>query len=69
MPHICRIVFRTSDSRILIPGAILGGAFMASLCDFTARNLLSPKELPLGAVTAIIGAPIVVFLLVRKDKL
>jgi iron complex transport system permease protein len=68
-PHICRIVFRTSDSRILIPGAILGGAFMASLCDFTARNVLSPRELPLGAVTAIIGAPIVVFLLARKDKL
>jgi len=69
VPHICRIVFRSSDSRILIPGAILGGAFMASLCDFTARNILSPKELPLSAVTAIIGAPIVVFLLTRKEKL
>ena len=68
-PHICRIVFRTSDSRILIPGAILGGAFMASLCDFTARNILSPVELPLGAITAIIGAPIVVFLLIRKETL
>jgi len=69
VPHICRIVFRTSDSRILIPGAILGGAFMASLCDFTARNILSPRELPLSAVTAVIGAPIVVFLLTRKEKL
>jgi len=69
VPHICRIVFRTSDSRILIPGAILGGAFMASLCDFTARNVLSPRELPLGAITAIIGAPIVVFLLTRKERL
>jgi iron complex transport system permease protein len=69
VPHICRIVFRTSDSRVLIPGAILGGAFMASLCDFAARNVLSPRELPLSAVTVIIGAPIVVFLLTRKEKL
>jgi len=69
VPHICRIVFRSSDSRILIPGAILGGALMASLCDFTARNLLSPIELPLGAITAVIGAPILVFLLTRKEKL
>ncbi|MDR0818362.1 MAG: iron ABC transporter permease [Oscillospiraceae bacterium] len=69
VPHICRIIFHTSDSRILIPGAILGGAFMASLCDFAARNILSPADLPLGAVTAVIGAPIVVFLLTRKEKL
>ncbi|MCL2070538.1 MAG: iron ABC transporter permease [Treponema sp.] len=68
VPHICRIVFRTADSRILIPAAILGGAFMASLCDFCARNILSPRELPLGAITALIGAPIVVFLLTRKEK-
>jgi len=68
VPHMCRIVFRTADSRILIPGAILGGAFMASLCDFAARNLLSPKELPLGAITAIIGAPIVIFLLTRRER-
>jgi iron complex transport system permease protein len=68
VPHICRIVFRTADSRVLIPGAILGGAFMASLCDFIARNILSPMELPLGAVTAVIGAPVVIFLLTRKEK-
>ena len=68
VPHICRMIFHTSDSRILIPGAILGGAFMASMCDFIARNLLSPAELPLGAVTAVIGAPIVVFLLTRKES-
>ena len=69
VPHICRIVFRSADSRILIPGVILGGAFMASLCDYTARNILSPRELPMNAVTAIIGAPIVIFLLTRKEKL
>ncbi len=69
VPHICRILFRTSDSRILIPAAALGGGMMAGLCDFTARNLLSPVELPLGAITAVIGAPIVVYLLMRHGDL
>ncbi len=69
VPHICRILFHTSDSRILLPAAMLGGALMAGLCDFAARTIVSPAELPLGAITAVIGAPVVVFLLTRKEKL
>ena len=69
VPHICRILFRTSNSRILLPAALLGGGVMASLCDLLARNLLSPLELPLGAITAIIGAPLVVLLLAKREKL
>ena len=68
VPHICRIMFHTSDSRLLIPAVTLGGGLMASICDFTARNVLSPMELPLGAITAIIGAPLVVYLLTRKGE-
>lgn len=68
VPHICRILFHTSDSRILIPAAAMGGALMTGICDFTARNILSPVELPLGAITAIIGAPIVVYLLTRRGE-
>jgi iron complex transport system permease protein len=68
-PHICRIMFQTSNNRLLIPAAILGGSLLSAFCDFVARNIVSPMELPLGAVTALIGAPLVVFLLVRKDKL
>jgi iron complex transport system permease protein len=67
VPHICRIMFRTHDARILIPAVILGGALMAGFCDFTARNIISPVELPLGSVTALIGAPLVVWLLARKQ--
>ena len=69
VPHICRIVFRTSDCRRLIPAAVFAGGLMAGLCDFAARNVVSPLELPLGAVTSIIGAPLVVFLLLRREKL
>lgn len=69
VPHICRIIFHTSDSRLLIPAAALGGGLMAGICDFTARNILSPIELPLGAITAIIGAPIVVYLLTKRGEI
>ncbi|GMO33696.1 MAG: iron ABC transporter permease [Termitinemataceae bacterium] len=66
-PHICRILFRTANSRILIPACCATGALMALFCDFIARNIVQPIELPLGAITAIIGAPIVVWLLSRKE--
>jgi iron complex transport system permease protein len=67
VPHICRTVFRTYNNRILIPASAMGGAVMASLCDFIARNIMSPLELPLAAVTSLIGAPIVVYLLTQKE--
>jgi iron complex transport system permease protein len=67
-PHICRTLFRTQDARFLTPGVILGGAVMASFCDFAARSIASPAELPLGAITALVGAPIVVWLLSRGQN-
>lgn len=66
VPHMARLVFQTSDNRILIPGACLMGALVTSLCDFIARMLLSPVELPLSAVTAFFGAPVVIGLLVKR---
>lgn len=70
VPHMARLSFGTSDNRILIPGACLMGALVASLCDLIARTVLSPVELPLSAITAFFGAPIVITLLLkRKVKL
>ncbi|MFW5901916.1 MAG: FecCD family ABC transporter permease [Thermodesulfobacteriota bacterium] len=66
VPHMARLVFQTSDNRILIPGACLVGALVSSLCDFIARMLLSPVELPLSAITAFFGAPIVIGLLMKR---
>ncbi len=68
IPHITRAVLKTSDNRALIPASILAGALMTSLCDLAARMLLSPSELPIGAITSIIGAPLVVYLLVRRNN-
>lgn len=66
VPHIVRIIFKTSDNRVVIPAACIYGAVMSGVCDMGARLIMSPSELPLGAITALIGAPIVVYLLVRK---
>ena len=67
VPHICRVVFKTYNNRVLIPATAMGGALMAGICDFVARNAIAPAELPLAAVTSVIGAPIVVYLLTRKE--
>ncbi len=66
IPHMARMVFSTSDNRILIPATLLMGALVASGCDYIARSLLSPVELPLSAITAFFGAPIVISLLMKK---
>ncbi|HSQ87823.1 iron ABC transporter permease [Romboutsia sp.] len=68
VPHMVRITFATSDNKILIPAVIISGAFMMCVCDLGARMLLSPIELPLGAITSLIGAPIVLYLLLRKEN-
>jgi iron complex transport system permease protein len=65
VPHICRTLFHTNNSRILIPGCFICGGLLALSCDFIARNIIAPVEIPLGAVTALGGAPLVVWLLTR----
>jgi iron complex transport system permease protein len=62
IPHICRILFGP-DHRMLIPAsALLGGSFMV-LADVVSRVVLAPAEIPVGAVTAALGAPVFVYLL------
>nr|WP_320012524.1 iron ABC transporter permease [uncultured Desulfobulbus sp.] len=66
VPHMARLSFGTSDNRILIPGACLMGGVVASLCDLIARSVMAPVELPLSAITAFFGAPIVILLLLKR---
>jgi iron complex transport system permease protein len=65
VPHFARLSLGTSDNRVLIPASILGGAMICSLCDLLARMLFAPVELPVSATTAIFGAPMVIFFLVK----
>ena len=55
------------DHRLLIPSAALGGAVFLIVCDTVARTLLGGRELPVGAVTALVGGPLFLYLL-RSDR-
>jgi iron complex transport system permease protein len=62
VPHTCRLIFGP-DHRLLIPASFLGGAIFLLLCDLVSRVLLAPSEIPVGAVTAVLGAPVFIYLL------
>lgn len=68
VPHMVRIFFGTSDNRVLLPGCMLAGALLTGLCDLGSRMLFAPVELPIGAITSIVGAPLVVYLLLRRNN-
>ncbi len=62
VPHLVRMAFG-SDHRLLIPAASLGGAIFLIAADTLARTLISPNELPVGVITAFLGAPFFLYLL------
>lgn len=66
VPHICRGLLRTSDHRLLVPATILGGATLALFCNLLARMPGLEGALPVNSVTALIGAPITVCILLRE---
>ena len=65
VPHLARLSLG-SDNRISIPAAALGGALFVILADSIARTIIAPRELPVGAITALIGAPMFIYLLKRN---
>lgn len=65
VPHLCRMLFGL-DNRITIPASFLAGGIYLILADTLGRTIISPAEIPVGAVTALIGAPVFVYLLKRK---
>ncbi|HKQ99541.1 MAG TPA: iron ABC transporter permease [Pyrinomonadaceae bacterium] len=64
VPHLVRLSIG-SDNRTMIPAAALSGALFVIVADTAARTVIAPRELPVGAITALIGAPLFVFLLRR----
>src|SRR5215475_4239660 len=65
VPHLIRLSFG-SDNRLVIVAAALGGAAFVIVADTVARTIIAPRELPVGAITALIGAPLFIYLLRRK---
>lgn len=66
IPHIARIIVG-SDHRKMLPVALLSGAVFLTTCDLLARTLAAPSEIPLGVLTALVGAPFFLWLL-RRDR-
>lgn len=67
VPHAIRLMLGP-DHRVLIPFSALGGAVFMMICDTIARTLLAPMEIPVGAITALFGAPYFIFLLNKTKK-
>lgn len=68
VPHLCRGIFRTSNHAVLLPGCILTGGALALLCNLIARLPGFEGALPVNSVTALVGAPVVMWVLFNKRK-
>ena len=69
VPHLTKLVFNTSDHKILIPAVLISGAILMLVADMISQLPLSEYTLPINAITSLFGAPIVIWLLVRKRKM
>ena len=67
-PHLVRLGFSTSDHRVVAPAAALAGGALLCLADLLGRTVAAPRELPVGAVMALIGAPVFIVLLRRQSR-
>jgi len=68
VPHLCRGIFDSSDHRVLMPGTLLTGAALSLACNLIARMPGFEGALPINSVTALVGAPVVAWVLFRKRK-
>lgn len=69
VPHISKMLFLTSNHKILLPASAIIGAIVLLICDSIAQLPTSEFTLPINAITSLFGAPIVIWLLVRKKKI
>jgi len=65
-PHLVRLGLRSADHRLVAPGAALVGGALLCLADIASRTIAAPRQLPVGAITALIGAPVFLLLLRRR---
>ena len=68
VPHLVKGLFKTSRPILMIPACFLGGAAFCLLCDLLARVLFAPVELSISTVTAVFGAPVVIYILIHRKR-
>jgi iron complex transport system permease protein len=67
IPHIIRMAF-SSDHRLLIPASAILGAAVLTLADLISRTIVAPAELPLGIITALLGSPIFIYIIMSRKR-
>lgn len=68
VPHLAKQLLASTKPILMIPACFLGGSVFCLFCDLLARTLMAPTELSISTVTAIFGAPIVLWILIRRNK-
>ena len=68
VPHLVRSITKTSKPIVMVPQCFLGGAVFCLFCDLLARNLFAPTEMSISTMTAVFGAPVVIFMLLDRKK-
>lgn len=69
VPHLVKSLFGTAKPIFMIPGCFLGGAVFCLFSDLIARTVFAPTELGISSVTAVLGAPVVIWMMVRNKKI
>jgi len=68
VPHLVKRLLNTAKPILMIPACFLGGGVFCLLCDLLARTLFAPAELSISTVTAVFGAPVVIVIMLRRQK-
>lgn len=68
VPHLVKSLLKTAKPILVIPACFLGGAVFCLFCDLIARTVFAPTELSISSVTAIFGAPVVIFIMISRKK-
>ena len=68
VPHIVKSLLKTARPLLVIPACFLGGAVFCLFCDLIARTVFAPTELSISSVTAVFGATVVIYIMIRRQK-
>lgn len=68
VPHMTRTLLKSSKPAFVIPAAFLCGAVFCAFCDLIARTVFAPTELAIGTVTSVFGAPVVIYMMVKRRR-
>lgn len=68
VPHLIRGLFKTTKPIIMVPACFLGGGIFCLFCDLLSRILFAPTELSISSITAVLGAPIVIYIMLKQKK-